>query len=708
MIIHSLAVAVLGAAVMPTVAMPTVVTPAVALQPEGGRLEEIVISASLRPTPLEELPQSVTVLDRATLSAAGVQHLQDVLGLVPGLSWASGSSRPRYFQIRGVGETEQYQGAPNPSVGFLIDDIDFSGVGMPATLFDLDHVEILRGPGSTVYGANALAGLISLRSRDPGTHFDLSGEATAGDFGTEAVGLAVGDGRADGSAGWRLAGQRFRSDGFRRNIFLGRSDTNGYDETTLRGRLVWSPWAALRASLTLLYADLDNGYDAWSVDNSFITRSNQPGRDAQRSSGTSLRVEYTTDFGSLLSISSAAVSHIVYSFDGDWGNDSYWGASAPYDYFEEHRRARRTLAEDLRFIGDETHLWFGRLQPVIGVYVLRLQESDAQFDSWNDQYYGAGESLLDSGYRATNIALYGSVQLSVARRGQLTLGLRRENRSADYSDSSDLAFPRARDPLLGGNLSWLWRESDARQFYFTLARGYKAGGFNIGASIDPAQRRFRAETLWNLEAGLRTHSAERHLSVQADVYVMRRVDMQVYSSRQLLPDNPLTYVFFTGNAAHGDNLGLESELRWQPGVRWSLTTALALQSTRYLGVKTDGLDLSGREQAFAPAWQFSAGAAYEHPAGWFARADLQSQAGYYFSASHNQRAGSRDLVNLRLGWRHAGWTASLWARNLFAERYAVQGFYFGDEPPAFPVKLYLQNGDPRQLGLTVSFDVDRH
>src|SRR6202166_3897838 len=260
-------------------------------------LEEIVVTAGLRSTSVAELPQSVTVIDRDTLRGAGVQHFEDVLGLIPDLNWAAGTSRPRFFQLRGIGEVEQYQGAPNPSVGFLIDDIDFSGVGMPATLFDLDQIEVLRGPGSTVYGANALAGLISLRSRDPGTQFDLGGEATAGDYGTEALAMAVGDGRADGSAGWRLAAQRYRSDGFRQNVFLGRDDTNGYDETTLHGKLVWNPWESLHASLSLLYADLDNGYDAWSVDNSFVTRSNQPGRDAQRSSGASLRVEYTTDLG---------------------------------------------------------------------------------------------------------------------------------------------------------------------------------------------------------------------------------------------------------------------------------------------------------------------------------------------------------------------------------------------------------------------------
>src|SRR5258706_11486443 len=181
---HFLAVAVLGAAALPLLAA----------QANVEQLEEIVISASLRPTPPAELPQSVTVLDGRTLRAAGVQHFEEVLTLIPNLSWASGTSRPRYFLLRGIGEIEQYQGAPNPSVGLLIDDIDFSGVGMPGTLFDLDRIEVLRGPGSTVYGANALAGLISMRSRDPGSRRDLLGEATAGDFGTEAVGLAVGNG----------------------------------------------------------------------------------------------------------------------------------------------------------------------------------------------------------------------------------------------------------------------------------------------------------------------------------------------------------------------------------------------------------------------------------------------------------------------------------------------------------------------------------
>ena len=130
-------------------------------------LEEVVVQSSLRGETAGQLPASTTILAGETLSLAGVQHFEDVLGLVPNLNWAAGSSRPRYFQLRGIGELEQFQGAPNASVGFLIDDIDFSGIGMPATLYDVEQIEILRGPQGTTNHDIALLPL----------NFAFSGEA---------------------------------------------------------------------------------------------------------------------------------------------------------------------------------------------------------------------------------------------------------------------------------------------------------------------------------------------------------------------------------------------------------------------------------------------------------------------------------------------------------------------------------------------------
>ncbi len=108
-------------------------------------LDEVVVTASLIESRLSATPASVSVLRADQLAVAGASNFGDVLGMVPNLGFAGGTSRPRFFQIRGIGELEQYEGAPNSSVGFLIDDIDFSGIAMPAALFDMKQAEVLRG-----------------------------------------------------------------------------------------------------------------------------------------------------------------------------------------------------------------------------------------------------------------------------------------------------------------------------------------------------------------------------------------------------------------------------------------------------------------------------------------------------------------------------------------------------------------------------------
>src|SRR5688572_2395321 len=244
-------------------------------------LEEVIVTATLREQSLVDTPVSITVLNERTLQDAGRQHFEDVLAAVPNLNWAGGTSRPRYFQIRGIGEREQYEGAPNPSVGFLIDDIDFSGVGMAATTFDVDRIEVLRGPQGARYGANALAGLVLLRGRAPEDELGFEAEASLGEYDSQSLGAAVTGPAAALDSAWRLSVQRYRSDGFRNDAYLDRDDTNDRDELTARAKWRWSPGEAT-VDFTWLYADLDNGYDAWSIDNSRRSLADRPGSDAQR------------------------------------------------------------------------------------------------------------------------------------------------------------------------------------------------------------------------------------------------------------------------------------------------------------------------------------------------------------------------------------------------------------------------------------------
>jgi iron complex outermembrane recepter protein len=163
-----------------------------------------------------------------------VQHFEELVFAVPNLNWSGDGHRARYFQIRGVGELEQYEGAPNPSVGFLIDDIDFSGIGTIATLFDVEQIEVLRGPQGSRYGAHALAGLIYVETADPTDEWTGKLQVSGGEDNAAAAGFAVGGPLTSDALSFRVSAHHHESDGFRENPFLGRSDTNGRKESGVR------------------------------------------------------------------------------------------------------------------------------------------------------------------------------------------------------------------------------------------------------------------------------------------------------------------------------------------------------------------------------------------------------------------------------------------------------------------------------------------
>lgn len=676
--------------------------PAIAVA-ELPQLEEVVVTASFRGVATQELAASVTVLTAQTVADSAVQHLEELLPQVPSLSWAGASSRPRYFQLRGIGELEQYQGAPNPSVGFLVDEIDFSGIGMVATLFDVEQVEVLRGPQGTRYGANALAGLLKVKTRDPRPGRELSFESSVGEDRMLAAGLVAGDAlpAAAGEGGaWRVAVQQSRSDGFRHNAYLGRSDTNGRDELTARARLRLQPGDALQIDLTLLHADLDNGYDAFAIDNSYLTLSDRPGRDAQRSTGASADLRHAAADGlRLRSITAWADSDIESSFDGDWGNDRDWGAAGPYDYYSRTLRERRTLSQDLRIESARAGEWSW----VAGVYALRLEERNAQHDDGN--YLGDRfERAFASDYRATSAALYGDLEWRPGERLTLGAGLRLERRDADYADS-ELAAYAPSDRMWGGQLSAAWRLADETRAWLSLSRGFKAGGFNIGAAIPVDRLQYDPEYAWSVEGGIKAAWPARDAAADLAVYHVRRERAQVATSSQLDPQDPLTFVYLTDNAARGRASGLEGTVHWRGSERWEFAASLSLQDSQYLGYRYGERDLDGREWAHAPDWKVAVAATWRHPAGWMARVDAAAQDAFYFDASHDERSGAQQLVNLRLGYERARWSVHAWLRNALDDSYAVRGFYFGNEPPDFPPRLYLRLGDPRQAGVTarVSF-----
>jgi iron complex outermembrane receptor protein len=142
--------------------------------------------------PLREVPQSTTLVSEQRLQDKGENSFDYEIESIPNLTWSAGTSRPRFFLVRGVGELEQYAGAPNPSVATIIDSIDFSGLGLITPMFDIDQVEVLRGPQGIRFGSSALAGVVNVRSHDPTPYTTGRIEFMAGNDELFAGGIAVG------------------------------------------------------------------------------------------------------------------------------------------------------------------------------------------------------------------------------------------------------------------------------------------------------------------------------------------------------------------------------------------------------------------------------------------------------------------------------------------------------------------------------------
>ncbi len=707
-------------------------------QPQPGPasdLEEVVVSG-YRIMPVRESGLSVSLLDSEALDKASVVHFEELIPLVPNMNLSGEGSRARYLQLRGIGEREQYEGAPNPSVGFFIDDIDLSGIGGIATTFDLERAEVLRGPQSARFGSSALAGAVYLKSPDPTGDVEMRAELTGGNDGLLAAGAALG-GRLSDNLDGRLAVYRHGSDGFRDNRFLGET-SNERDELTVRGKLAWDFAQDWEGLLTLLYADNDNGYDAWTVRNDDVTHADRPGRDEQRTSAGSLRLEGPLNGAvRLVGITSLADSDVLFSFDGDWGNDSFWQGYGDYIYDYEYRnpRQRDTFSQELRLVsGADGRLFGDSTDWVLGVFWSQLDE-DNRIDS-TGVYDDSGEEAwclpcltdrqIDSGFESRTLALFASTETGLSDRLRLSLGLRLERWEAVYSDHwQDINYPdlpedsscarfdcQPDDGLWGGHVALHFEFSDGLRGYARIARGFKAGGFNPSlaalqgvAALGPEFVPFEPETLMNYELGLKGRWLDGALTAEAAIFYMDRDDAQLSQSSQQVEFDPNSFVFVTYNGA-AEVYGLDASLQWQLSESWRVHGALGLleseigdtASTRAVSPRAVDRDL-----AHAPAYTINLGASIDTPGGWFGRVDLNLVDSFYFDISHDQESGSYQTVNLRVGKAWGDWAVSAWARNLTDEDYFTRGFYFGNEPPWFEPTLYTRFGDPRSYGLTLAY-----
>ena len=652
-------------------------------------IEEVVVTADLKEKRDINIASSIFVVSEAAIAARGATHLEDVINTIPNLNFASGSNRPRFFQIRGVGERSQFGSPVNASVGFLVDDIDFSGAGTIASMLDVEQIEVLRGPQGTRYGASALGGLIKVKTKDPIPEQELELKITYGQYATQAFDLIVNTPVSDQLL-LRAAFSDHESDGYMYNQFLDRDDANGRDESTSRIKMRWLPTNRWVVDVSLSNTEIDNGYDAFSLDNNRITLSDEPGFDRQNSKYASIKSKWAGEIYEITAILGAANSDIDYGYDEDW---SFTGIH-PFGYTstDHYLRERKTRSAELRINSLSGLGW------VAGLYLFDSSEGlDREYTFLADNF--------SSDYEFKSYAVFAETEIELGEGTSLSAGVRFEKRETNYQDSEGIEFSPSED-FWGGEISLNKDLSDNLLGYVSIARGFKAGGFNIDGTLDSDLREFNEEYLIEYETGLKGAFFGDNLQVRLAIFMDDRRDQQVKSSLvRPRSDGSTEFIDFLGNAAAGTNKGLEGSIVWELNPNWRLTLdAGILRATFDEYINEFGENLSGRDQAHAPSYMASAGIRFAQGR-WTASLKADTKDEFYFSDRHGVRSERATLANFSVEYSVMPWQFALWARNLGDENYQTRGFgSFGNDPrKLYVTEPYYQLGEPRIVGVTFQY-----
>ena len=676
-------------------------------------LPEIIVTAGFRDVKSSELGSSVTVLNELQLRQRAAEHLENVLNAAPNVNTAAGASRGRFFQIRGIGERSQYKEPLDSSVGLVVDGIDFSNLGLAGVLYDANQVEVLRGPQGTRYGSSAMAGMLYVKTSDPTDEPHSRLDASAGNYGDYSLGAVVSGPLSENLTG-RLAMHRHEGDGFIENDFLGRKDTNNFDEQSLRGKLHWQANEDLSINITALHLDIDNGYDAFSLENNRHTRSDEPGYDRQKSDAGSIDARWDgNDSYSINVLASVEKSDLDYGFDWDWSDWDSVGVRGR----ERNQRNRDATSIDLRLVSKPGAEILGGASWVGGLY---RYDRDVKLNYLEDaDYYGAWTAGLTSLFNTRRYAAYGELEWPLSERLSLTLGGRLERFENEYHDSYGVRGATD-DNLTGGNITLEYLISDNSMVYGSVSRGYKTGGINSDAmgkalaggaqsTVDLLNDNlnYDAEKLTNYELGLKGSYLDDTLTLNVAAFYMDRSDMQAKVALEISTAN---WTEYRTNINGGKNYGLEVEADWSATEELHLYASIGILETRLgdlviLDVDS-GLPVnqSGRDQAHAPGYQFNLGGEYQLTEHIAIGLQVEGKDRFYFSNSHDQRSDAVALLNSNVSYHRDRLTVSLWGRNLGNEDYQVRGFYWANNPNnGWINESYTQLGEPRVFGVSGSY-----
>ena len=655
---------------------------------EEVKLDAITVTSDFRDKSLSQTSKAISVLSEDKIAEKAHESFENVIGQIPNVNFSTGASKAHYIQIRGIGERSQFIAPVNPSVGLVLDGIDVSESALALTMFDVNQIEVLKGPQGTTFGSNAMGGVVTLQSNEPTEDFEGHIETTIGNYNTKALGLALGGTLIENKLLGRFSVYQNTSDGFIKNTFLNRKDTQNIDELALKGQLRYLANDEHTVDINLAHIDVDNGYDAFTLDNSYNTISDEPGKDAQETNAIALKSTYQINNKMhLISKASFSKTDSTYAYDDDWRNNTVPSSWIAYD---EYLRKRKKTEIDLRLVSDDDgRILNNTTDWTFGTYYKNQSEDLTR------NYYGSYNSSFD----AENLAIYGQLDSDIAEKLTLTTGLRVENWKSEFKDSNlNLTTDEI---LVGGKIGLNYQENENSLYYAILSKGYKPGGVNSDDKIASNDRKFSTEHLWNLDIGKNFSNFENKLKSRVNFFYGLRRNQQVKASYYDLADTK--WREYLDNAGKTSYYGVEVQTDYYAENTLHLFASLGLLKSKFDEFENEdpnSIDVEGRTPAQSPIYQYNVGFDYMITDDVQVKSDIEGKDSYYFSNSHNEKSKSYALLNTSVSYLASDWTVTLWGKNLTDKSYQTRGFYwdidYGDQ-------LYTQQGNPRTFGFTAKY-----
>jgi iron complex outermembrane receptor protein len=719
--------------------------PAATKQPaarqEAVSSDDVVVTATRRETSVQDVPSSILALSGAELETRRVTSVSELAATVPALSFFSFGSTRAYLSMRGA-YTNDASPAVDQAVAVFVDDVVSAGTADSILdFYDLDHIEVLRGPQGTLFGRNVTGGALMLNTLVPKFHTEARAQLTGGSYGTvEARALITGP-LSDSVAG-KLSGGFERNDSSYYSAIDGRRQI-GRERYSLRGQLLWNASADLKVRVGFDYLKDKSGMAPIALLANFqptlypeFVFNPQHVNYAQRFTndhnvfGAFGRLDWNLGVGTLTSISGYRNVDSVAPVMSTGSNVSTNVVSDKNQQFTQEIRLASPADQRVTWIVGGYYLTSSRKHAENITFAFRPGTSlSAAYPSQNIQAIQAQNVDIDSKALFGELGLNLTPQLNVSVGGRYTW----ERKQGDSRRSPGNLFTTPGVTATFGK-SWhaftpravvTWKPASDLMFFATVSKGFRSGAFNFtGSNAAALAAPVNPEYVWNYELGTKAELFDRALLFNASVYQMDFTDLQV---RQFNPD---VVSFTLLNAGKARTRGVDIEATLRPVPHFSISGLYSYQDARYreyllrnaAGVVTD--DFSGKRVAITPQHSFTGTAQYEVDLGASAgklslRGDVRYRSSYWTSERNNDsdfihdRTPLKGAVDLRVTWTsgNGNWDLSVWGKNVNNLRF-IQGAADATSlhtTPAevaspFVERLYIVSwNEPRTVGVTLNW-----